>query len=126
MTAPHPTRLRWSWQRRHVTALWLAVVAGAAALGARAAGTRHWPEPMPVEPGRVAAAREKIDPNVASAASLRRLGGIGPARAEAIVAYARTHGPGAFATAADLAKVRGIGPATVRRIAPHLALPPGH
>lgn len=71
------------------------------------------------------AVREKIDPNTASAASLRRLGGIGPVRAEAIVRHRRQAPPGrpAYRYAEDLQVVSGIGPETVKRIRPDLALP---
>jgi len=72
---------------------------------------------------RVRAATDRIDPNTASAASMRRLGGIGPARAGAIIEYRSSHGPNAFRTAADLAGVHGIGPGTIHRIAPDLSLP---
>ncbi len=50
-----------------------------------------------------------IDINVASAAELDELPGIGPATASAIVAHRDEHGP--FATVDDLEAVRGIGPA---------------
>ncbi len=51
------------------------------------------------------------DVNSASAETLRRVRGIGPAKARAIIAYREQHGP--FGTLDDLARVRGIGPATV-------------
>jgi hypothetical protein len=59
-----------------------------------------------------------IDPNVADAAALEALPGVGPARAEAIVAG---RADGAYRTLADLGRVRGIGPVTLRRAAPWLA-----
>jgi len=59
-----------------------------------------------------------IDPNVADAAALEALPGVGRARAEAIVA-GRAHG--AYRTLSDLGRVRGIGPVTLRRAAPWLA-----
>jgi len=61
-----------------------------------------------------------IDPNVADAAALEALPGVGPARAEAIVAG---RADGAYRTLADLRRVRGIGPVTLRRAAPWLAFP---
>ncbi|HDZ43216.1 MAG TPA: helix-hairpin-helix domain-containing protein, partial [Phycisphaerae bacterium] len=60
----------------------------------------------------------------ASVASLQRLRGIGRAKAEAIVAYRRTHGGRPFARADDLTAVRGIGNGIMRRIHTHLTLPP--
>ncbi len=78
-----------------------------------------------VYPGRVQAASEKIDPNLADLASLLRLPRIGPARAKAIIAYRKANGPVAFRSAGDLASIKGIGPATVGKVAKYLALPAG-
>lgn len=78
---------------------------------------------IPVYTAHVRAAAEKINPNTANAASLRRLPNIGPKRAAAIAAYSRQHAPAPFRRAEDLTAVRGIGPETVRRIRPLLALP---
>lgn len=58
----------------------------------------------------------RINPNDAPVASLVRLPGVGPARAEAIVAYREEYvkaaGKQAFANCDDLQKVKGIGPKT--------------
>jgi competence protein ComEA len=61
-----------------------------------------------------------IDPNVADAAALEALPGVGRLRAEAIVAG---RAQGAYRALADLGRVRGIGPVTLRRAAPWLAFP---
>lgn len=53
----------------------------------------------------------KVDINEADAATLAGLNGIGQARAEAIIAYRKTHGP--FRSIDDLANVKGIGPAFI-------------
>lgn len=74
------------------------------------------------EASRPLARDERLDPNTAAEPALRRLPGIGPARARAIV-EAREERP--FRLARDLLRVRGIGEATLARIAPHLALPSG-
>jgi competence protein ComEA len=66
----------------------------------------------PLTPG------EKLDPNSASVAELRRLPGVGPVRAQAIVTE-RVSG-GRFRTPSDLARVRGIGPRAVKALTPHL------
>ena len=75
------------------------------------------------------AAEEKIDPNTATVASLRRLGGIGPVKAHAIVQYRQppgncpVHGASLrlqFHRPDDLANVPNIGPKTVERMKPHL------
>ncbi len=53
-----------------------------------------------------------VDINHADAKSIASaLSGIGAAKAEAIVAYRKAHGP--FKKAQDLTRVKGIGPATV-------------
>jgi competence ComEA-like helix-hairpin-helix protein len=64
---------------------------------------------------------EKINPNIAPAASLLRLQGVGPSRAEAIVAYRENFGEKerrgpAFQDVNDLQKVRGIGTKTVQNL----------
>ena len=69
--------------------------------------------------------RERIDPNTAPAASLRRLVGIGPGRAEAIVRYRRAPGAAPFTSPDDLQHVPGLGAVTVERIRRHLSLPQG-
>ncbi len=61
---------------------------------------------------------ERLDPNVAEVVELRRLPGVGPATAEAIVRSREADGP--FVGPDDLERVRGIGPATVAKLAPHL------
>jgi Helix-hairpin-helix motif len=59
-----------------------------------------------------------IDPNTADAAALEALPGVGPARAEAIVAG---RADGAYRSLADLGRVPGIGTVTLRRAEPWLA-----
>jgi len=67
----------------------------------------------------------RINPNDAPAASMVRLPGIGPARADAILAYRKgfavnSGGKPAFKDCNDLQKVKGIGPKTVKNIGPSL------
>ena len=67
----------------------------------------------------------RINPNFASVASLVRLSGIGPARAEAIVTYREAYvkdkvDTPTFKTVEDLCSVRGIGPATAAKISVYL------
>ena len=60
----------------------------------------------------LAFAGESVDINSADAATLANaLQGIGPAKAEAIVAYREKHGP--FKSVDDLVMVKGIGEKTV-------------
>lgn len=68
--------------------------------------------------GRPFAEGETIDPNVAEAAELDRLPGVGPSRALRIVREREESGP--FASVEDLARVSGIGPASVERLRPYL------
>jgi len=97
---------------------------GAVWLGWQSAQPRiEFGDQPPAEDHRVRAATDKIDPNTASAASMLRLRGIGPAKAGEIIKYRDSHGPNAFGTVADLTRVRGIGPGTLHRIAPDLSLP---
>jgi competence protein ComEA len=63
---------------------------------------------------------EKIDPNFADEVDLRRLPGIGPSRASAIVRDRREHGP--FRSLEELERIPGIGPTTAARLAPMLTL----
>lgn len=69
----------------------------------------------PLEPGEV------LDPNRAPEEELRRLPGIGPARARAIL---EARAGNRFRHLEDLQAVPGIGPSTLRRIAPHISLRP--
>lgn len=66
---------------------------------------------------------ERLDPNLAPAAELNRLPGVGPALADRIVADREANGP--FRTTGDLTRVSGIGPRAIERLAPHLELPDG-
>ena len=112
------------WSRPHLAGLLVLCALAATAMALRAADrTVRLGEVLPVDRVRVAAAAGKINPNVASAASLRRLPGIGPKRAEAIADWRRNHGPVAFRFPEDLADVPGIGDGTVRSVRRYLALP---
>ena len=74
--------------------------------------------PPTIDSAKVRTVREKINPNTASPASLRRLPMIGPVKADAIVAYRQAGHT--FESAEDLKNVRGIGPGIVKRIEKHL------
>jgi competence protein ComEA len=64
--------------------------------------------------GSTLAAGERVNINTADAATLDRvLDGVGPSKAEAIIAYRKANG--AFRSADQLASVKGIGLATVER-----------
>jgi comEA protein len=57
---------------------------------------------------------QPVDINHADATQLTTLKGIGPKKADVIIAYRNAHGP--FKTVDDLAKVKGIGPKAVARL----------
>lgn len=69
---------------------------------------------VPLRPG------ERIDPNAAPEAQLRRLPGVGPSRARAIIAARESGGP--FLAPDDLLRVPGIGSRTLEVLRPHLDL----
>lgn len=103
---------------------------GAAALSPRAGSL------LPASPAaRSTLTGLRLDPNTATWWELAHLPGIGPARANAIVAWreahrredtSRTgaHAPSVFAGIEDLVAVPGIGQRTAERLAPFLAFPP--
>jgi competence ComEA-like helix-hairpin-helix protein len=67
----------------------------------------------------------RINPNIAPAAGLMMLPGIGPSRAQAIISYREQFGKDnrgdlAFRNCNDLDNVKGIGPVTVGNICQHL------
>ena len=103
----------------------LGCLLAAGSLGLRAVGrTRGVGRVIAVDPRRVQCGRERIDPNTASVASLRRLTGIGPVLAQAIVTYREAHGPMPFRRPEDLRRVPGIGPRIAARIGPDLGFGP--
>jgi len=127
-----PVRLG-GWGRRDMVALAVLATVWTAAIAAMRAGGVSLADPIGVDQRRVARIRERIDPNTASAASLRRLPTIGPAKAAAIIAF-RAGSAGleattpaergrAFTCCEDLTRVPGIGPGTVARICRQLSLP---
>ena len=68
-----------------------------------------------------ALATEKVNINTADVATLDRvLVNVGPAKAEAIVAYRKAHGP--FRSAEQLAQVQGIGLKTVEKNRDRIAI----
>ena len=71
-----------------------------------------------------ALAAEKVDINNADAATLDRvLDGVGPSKAEAIVAHRQKHG--AFRSADELTEVKGIGLALVEANRERIDIGPG-
>ncbi len=123
MSPPRVDRYDLAWPRGDLAPLiWLCLLAGAAVIYAGRPERLWFASEPPIDAGRIALAAEKINPNTATVASLRRLGGIGRVKAEAIVSYRDPNGP-VFGDPNDLKSVPGIGPQTVRRISPHLVFP---
>ena len=75
-------------------------------------------------PGEPIVVEDTINPNTASVASLLRLPGVGPQRAQAIVAYRERaeiqQGRPAFRDLNDMGAVPGLGPVTAKAMAPYL------
>jgi len=119
MTPREAKRYDLAWRRRNVAALiGLAFLSAAGlVLYALSAPRDLGPTPQGLAQ-RATAARELINPNTASVASLDRLPGIGPALADAIVAARDTGEP--FKNAGDLQRVSGIGKMKSAAIAPFL------
>jgi len=125
MMPPSSRRVSLGWSRSDrvglviLLAAWMLMAGRSAVLRGR--GLRSG---IPVDRQRVQSVEEKIDPNSATVASLRRLPLIGPEKAQAIVAYRRSAGPaGAFKNLEDLQNVPGIGPGIVWRARPYVSLP---
>lgn len=95
-------------------------IAHAALLSLALTGAAHAADrPMPSTP---AAVSERVNINTADAAALDRvLINVGPAKAEAIVAYRRANGP--FRSIDQLALVKGIGLKTIERNRTRILLP---
>ena len=119
-----PDRLDARWTRANLAALAVLCLAAAGALAGQMLGGRSELGARPrVDAARVAAAADKVNPNTAPVASLRRLPDVGPVRAGDIVAYRLVHGGAPFRRPEDLLRVRGIGPITLATIREYLVFP---
>ena len=124
MTAGQESRMDFTWRRSNLAAVLVFLVAGGALLTWKVAGQSvRAGEDIPVDSSRVAQWRDRIDPNTASYASMRRLPGLGQAKAQAIIAWRESHKDQPFEKAADLSRIRGFGTVLPRRVAPYLDLP---
>lgn len=63
---------------------------------------------------------DKVNINSAEVSALQAVKGIGPKKAEAIVAYRQSHGP--FNSINDLTKVKGIGEKRLSKISQYLTV----
>lgn len=120
MTRP-PDRYEFRWTSRHLAALIVVCLIAGAIPAARAISGRCWiGAVLPTWPDRLAAAQLRIDPNTAPTAHLQCLPGIGPAKADAIVAYRNDPASGRFDAPEDLKAVYGIGDGSVGKMTPYL------
>jgi competence protein ComEA len=107
MERPFPRVLRFVSPLFTAPVLCVALLAGAALPAAAADAAR----PAVVKPVPMKAS--VININTADAAVLSDLHGIGPAKAEAIIAHRKQHGP--FKSVEQLADVKGIGDALIEK-----------
>lgn len=124
MTPGQKSRMDFTWRRHDLAAVLIFLIADGAILALRMTGQSVLAgEEIPVNSSRVAQGQERIDPNTASYASLRRLPGLGQAKAQNIIIWRESHKDQPFREAKDLSQIRGFGTALPRRIAPYLDLP---
>jgi DNA uptake protein ComE-like DNA-binding protein len=91
-------------------------------------GMMHRPAANAFSPAMAARFTQSgIDPNTASWASLVRIPGVGPGRAQKLLAWRKAHQANAgsivFHSPADLRQVRSFGPKTIAEITPYLRFP---
>lgn len=111
------------WRRADHLGLLVVVALAGMTLTVRALATGRLARPAwQADRPTVERVRRQIDPNTASAASMRRLPGIGPVKAAAIVQY-RQRTAQSFTCLKDLERVKGIGAGTTARIAPYVHFP---
>ncbi len=67
-----------------------------------------------------ATVRGVVNINTATSAELRKLPGVGPSKADRVVAYRTAHGP--FRRVVDLRRVKGFGRKTLARLEKHLTV----
>jgi len=120
MTRGASARYDFRLSRNNLAGLMVACAAGWAVLALGALHRAPWDDPpSPAQGQRARAAEEQIDPNTATAASLRRLPGIGGELAARIVDFRRGK-KNPFKTISDLTQVRGIGEVKAKNMKPYL------
>lgn len=126
-TPANPDGTSQTSQWTHASHIYVAGTAVVACFVALAMRQTNIPVPDAIAAGQNALILSTgINPNTASAAELTTLPGIGPTKANRIVAYRESvrgtwdsHVP-AFKNAEDLSRIKGIGPKTVERLRPWL------
>jgi competence protein ComEA len=96
--------------------------AGAVAAEAGAPSSQPSQQPAPVAPSRRATPDDPVILNQAAFEDLRRLPGVGPKRAQAILTLRQRLGR--FRQVEDLLKVKGVGRSTLRKWRPLVRLDP--
>lgn len=118
---PAIDRQRWFWSQSQLQVVAALTLAGAVLVAASAfPRPAVIQDPPPPHPPRFDELQDRLDPNTATVAELAVLPGIGPSKAEAIVAYRATRPAPAFRDVIDLTQVRGIGEITAQKLAPYL------
>ncbi|KAB2895652.1 MAG: helix-hairpin-helix domain-containing protein [Kofleriaceae bacterium] len=104
--------------------VWLSprpAIAGPKALPGAAAPKKSAADDEPARPhGGKKAVTGKLNLNTATVEQLMMLPGIGPSKAERVVAWRGKHGP--FKRVQDLRKVKGFGYRTLKKLEPNLAV----
>jgi competence protein ComEA len=103
-------------------AAWCAVAIGILSFAAQANAEPKRPTPCVDTSSAEPAQPALVDLNRASAEELMTLPGVGPARAQAILAFRQAHG--GFTSLSQLLRIKGFGRATLRRLRPLLTLTP--
>lgn len=123
--------LTWTGPQRGVVAA-MVVVLLAIIVWRAAVDSSYLPDPPPPVGERAHLVASRIDPNTADEAMLMTLPGIGPARAQSIIAYReafarRNPGKPAFRRAEDLLYIDGFGYSMVEQLREYLIFgePPG-
>jgi hypothetical protein len=124
MTPGQESRMDFTWRRPNLAAVLALLIAGGAVLVWRVTGQSVLAAgEIQVDSARVAQGWDRIDPNTASYASMRRLPGLGQAKAQDIIVWRESHKDQPFREAKDLSRIRGFGTVLPRRVAPYLDLP---
>ena len=119
------TRLAMGWHVQQTGAMLVLCGVAIVALGWTQTHRLAWPAGA-TDPTAIAMGREHIDPNTASAGSLQRLPGIGPALTNSIIAYRDGVPAPAFSTIEDITLIQGIAEKRALRIEPYLQFPVTH